>query len=317
MKFDASFTAESVAKTLSDDIKGKTVIITGVTKNGYGAEVARVLALVGANVILASRELNSIEETAEIIREQAPNANLRYLAFDLASQQAIRSAAAEVLNYPDPVDVLILNAGIMAPPFQKTTEGIESQFAVNHISGFLFTNLIMPKLLESRNPRVVVISSLGHTWGQMRFDDYNFQNGEVYDSWAAYGQSKTANMLFAVELAQRFKNTKLTAFSVQPSGAITGLQKHMTREDYAKFLHGFHPDGRPKGNWARSVGEGSASHIVAGFDPSIRDRSGSCLIDCQVVTDPNQVHPHATDRESAKKLWELSEKLVGQTFNVQ
>ncbi|GJJ09315.1 hypothetical protein Clacol_003537 [Clathrus columnatus] len=315
-QFDSTSTAESIAKALANDIQGKTVIVTGVTKTGYGAEVARVLALVGARVVLAGRSLDKIKETEEYIKKETPTAELYELTIDLASQKSVRAAAAQVLKYPHPVDVVILNAGIMGAPYSKTEDGLESQFAINHIGNFLFTNLIMPKLLESSAPRVVSVASMGNTWGPVNFEDIGFDDGKKYNKWAAYGQSKSANVLFAVELAERYKHKNLIAFSMNPGGAVTGLHRYMTAEDFAAFSDAFNPDGTPKGNWARTIGESSATHISAAFDPSLAEFNGSYLMDSKVNTDPQFIAPHATDKNNAKKLWALSEELVGQKFDV-
>ncbi|GLB41039.1 putative NAD-P-binding protein [Lyophyllum shimeji] len=314
MPFDGNTNAIDVAKALADNIKGKTVIVTGVTAGGLGAEAARVLALQGAELVLAGRSSKKIQETAANIRKEAPDAKLRELILDLNSQKAVRAAAEEVLKYSGPVDVVILNAGIMGTPYQKTADGLESQFGNNHIGNFLFTNLIMPKLLESPAPRVVAVASVGHFWGPVRFDDYGFEDGKTYEKWAAYGQSKTANILFAVELAERFKNTKLKAFSLHPGGANTGLHQYMTKEDYERFSDYYNSDGTPKGDWVKSIEQCTATHIVAGFDPSIVDKSGSYLTECKVANE--QAAPYALDKEAAAKLWTLSEKIVGQKFTV-
>jgi len=136
----------------------------------------------------------------------------------------------------------------------------------------------------------------------------------VYDKWEAYGQSKTANNLFTLELAERYKNKKLLAFVLNPGGAATSLHQHMTKEDYEKFSDYYNPDGTPKGNWLKTVEECTATHIVAAFDPSIADQSGSYLVECQIANE--QAAPYSRDKENAKRLWDLSEKIVGQKFDV-
>ncbi|KAJ7346261.1 NAD-P-binding protein [Mycena albidolilacea] len=311
--FDINSTGESVGKVFADKIKGKTVIVTGVSPGGFGADTARVLALYGAKVVLAGRSLSKIKATADAIKKEVLAADLKELVLDLSSQKAVRKAAEEVLKYSGPIDVVITNAGVMGTPYEKTVDGLELQFASNHVGHFLFVSLIMPKLLESSAPRVVLSSSVGHFWGPVRFDDYGFEDGKSYDKWLAYGQSKTAVILHGVELAERYKG-KLVVFSVHPGGAITNLFSSMTKEDYEKFSDFYNLDGTPKGDWARSIGQGTATYFVAAFDPSITDHSGGYLSDCKLATE--QAAPHATDKETAKKLWELSEKLVGQKFDV-
>ncbi|KAJ7247442.1 NAD-P-binding protein [Mycena haematopus] len=311
--FDINSTGESVGKVFADEIKGKTVIVTGVSPGGFGAETARALALYGAKVVLAGRSLSKIQATAEAIKKEIPDADLKELVLDLSSHKAVRQAAEEVLKYSGPIDVVITNAGVMGTPYQKTVDGLELQLASNHAGHFLFISLIMPKLLESSAPRVVLGSSVGHYWGPVRFDDPGFEDGKTYDKWLAYGQSKTAVILYGVELAERYKG-KLVVFSVHPGGAITNLNSSMTTEDYEKWSDYYNLDGTPKGDWARSIGQGTATYFVAAFDPSIADQSGAYLSECKIATE--QAAPHATDKEAAKKLWVLSEKLVGQKFDV-
>ncbi|KAJ7158848.1 NAD-P-binding protein [Mycena filopes] len=310
--FDINSTGESVGKVFADRIKGKTVIVTGVSPNGFGADTARVLALYGAKVVLAGRSLSKIQATAADIKKESPDADLKELVLDLSSLQSVRQAAAEVLKYSGPIDVVITNAGVMGTPYQKTVDGIELQLACNHVGHYLFVNLIIPKLLESSAPRVVLGASVGHLWGPVRFDDYGFENGKTYDKWLAYGQSKTAVILYGVELAERYRG-KIVVFSVHPGGAATNLGSSMTKEDYEKFSDYYNLDGTPKGDWSRSVGQGTATYFVAGFDPSIADKTGAYLSDCKIANE--QAAPHATDKEAAKKLWALSEKLVGQEFD--
>ncbi|KAG6825743.1 hypothetical protein H0H92_002605 [Tricholoma furcatifolium] len=346
--------AMEVAKSFASFIKNKRVIITGVTLGGLGAECARVLVAHGAEVILAGRTSNKIQDTVDVIKKEFPEAKMKQLILDLSSQAAIRKAADEVLKYDFPIDVVFLNAGIMGAPYSKTPDGLESQFGINHIGHFLFGNLILPKLIESPAPRIVSVSSVGHFWSPVRFDDYSFDDGKTYDKWAAYtsdlgtssGQSKTANILFAVELTERYKSHNLTAFSLhacpsstiisftaytycctlsQPGGSITSLMQYMTKEDYEKFSDFYSIDGSPKGDWALTVPQCTATHIVAGFDPAISGKSGSYLTNLQLAND--QVAPYAFDKafrmtfnhaphaqENAKRLWTLSEELVGQKF---
>jgi NAD(P)-dependent dehydrogenase (short-subunit alcohol dehydrogenase family) len=141
------------------------------------------------------------EESASIILAESPTASLRHLVLDLSSLAAVRVAAAEVNAYAESVDVLINNAGVMACPYGTTVDGFETQFGTNHLGTFLFTNLIRPRLAPGA--RIVNVSSRGHKLGPVRFDDIDFQKGATYDKWEAYGQAKTANMLFSVGLAKR------------------------------------------------------------------------------------------------------------------
>ncbi|KAH8551427.1 hypothetical protein BGW37DRAFT_513254 [Umbelopsis sp. PMI_123] len=311
--------AEEVATYFGNEIKGKTVLITGCTWGGLGAEAARVVAKHHAGlVIVAGRKQESLDDTIQKIKEETPSANVRPLIIDLASLESVRKAAAEVNAYPEAIDVLINNAAIMASPYHTTKDGFEAQFGTNHIGPFLFTNLIMPKLLASKTgappPRIVNVSSIGHIFSPIRFDDPFFENGKTYQKWTSYGQSKTANMLFARELAKRYKNKGLTAFSLHPGGINTNLARDVKPEEFSEPLQDY--DGNTidfsKMEW-KSIPQGTSTHIVAAFDPNITSDSGSYLNDCQIAVD--QAKAYAKDDTQAEKLWKLSETLVGQTFD--
>jgi NAD(P)-dependent dehydrogenase (short-subunit alcohol dehydrogenase family) len=216
--------ASTIASDNAASIANKIVLTTGVTQGGIGATFVEEIAKhKPALLILAGRSKSKVQATADKIAANPSSADVpvRILILDLASQQQIREAAKEVLEYPeDHVDVVVNSAGLMIGPFQTTKEGIELQFGSNHIGHFLFTNLIMSKILKSKNPRVVNVSSDGHRFGGIRFDDPSFQDGKVYDDWAAYGQSKTANILFSKALAEKLGAKGLRAYSLHPGVAL-------------------------------------------------------------------------------------------------
>ncbi|KAH8551425.1 short-chain dehydrogenase [Umbelopsis sp. PMI_123] len=314
--FGAKTEAEEVATYFENEIKGKTVLITGATWGGLGAEAARVIAKHhAALVIVAGRKQESLDDTIQKIKAETPSANLRSLILDLASLESVRHAAAEVNAYPESIDVLINNAAIMACPYYTTKDGFEAQLGTNHIGPFLFTNLIMPKLLASKTgaPRIVNVASVGHIFSPIRFDDPFFDNGKTYQKFVSYGQSKTANMLFARELAKRYKNKGLTTFSLHPGGIATNLARDVKPEELSEPLQDY--DGNivdfSKMEW-KSIPEGTSTHIVAAFDPNITSESGSYLVDCQIAMD--QAKPYAKDDTQAEKLWQFSEKIVGMKF---
>ncbi|GAB5587122.1 hypothetical protein Unana1_02022 [Umbelopsis nana] len=311
--FTDQTTAEEAAAALAKEIRGKTVLITGATWGGLGAESARVIAKHSPRlIILACRKEQSVLETIDKIKAEVPSAPLRPLMLDLASLKSVRKAAKEVNYYTEPIDVLINNAGIMAPPYFKTEDGFEGQLGVNHLCPFEFTNLIMPRILASNTPRIVNVSSTVHWLSPIRYDDPGFSEGIVYDNFQAYGQSKTANILFSKELSRRYKDDGLLAFSLHPGGVNTNLLRHF---DIAQVLKEGVTDY--KGNsfdltavkW-KSLEVGSATHIVAAFDPSIADQNGSYLEDAQVNN--GLARPDALDEENAIKLWDFSERLLAE-----
>jgi NAD(P)-dependent dehydrogenase (short-subunit alcohol dehydrogenase family) len=181
-------------------------------------------------LILAGRNVSKVDKVSQRLANDFPNVKFRSLKLDLGSLSAVRDAAKEVNQWADVprIDVLMNNAGVMAIPWELSPEGFEGQLAINHLGPFLFTNLIMPKLLQSPAPRVINITSNGHRLGPFRFEDYNFGDGERYNSWLSYGQSKTANMLFAMSLAKKFGSKhNLGAFSVDPGLVATNLGTHL------------------------------------------------------------------------------------------
>jgi NAD(P)-dependent dehydrogenase (short-subunit alcohol dehydrogenase family) len=308
--------ADDVATYFENEIKGKTVLITGCTLGGLGFELSRVVAKHHAGlVIVAGRNQEALDEAIEKIKEETPSANLRSLVVDLASLESIRQAAAEVNTYPEEIDVLVNNAGIMASPYRTTKDGLEGQFGTNHIGPFLFTNLILPKVLASKTgaPRIVNVSSIGHILAPILFDDPTFDNGKSYNKWWAYGQSKTANMLFTRELSNRYKSKGLTSFSLHPGGIQTNLARDMTAADAVEPVLDYYgkvidvTDFTPK-----TIPQGTSTHVVAAFDPSIASESGSYLVDCKIAMD--HANAYAVDDAQAEQLWKLSEKIVGQTF---
>ncbi|KAF2634070.1 NAD(P)-binding protein [Massarina eburnea CBS 473.64] len=199
----------------------------------------------------------------------------------------------------------------MSGPFQTTADGIELQFGGNHVGHFLFTNLIIPKILASKAPRIVNVSSNGHKLGPVRFEDPNFKDGKEYNQWWGYGQSKTANILFSKSLAQKLGSKNLTAFSLHP-GVIMGTSLAPSGLDIDELTKRAQEVG-----WTdltfdeKNPDEGTATHVVAAFDPRLNEFNGAYLENANISDD---VAPWATDLEQAEKLWKLSEKLVGQTF---
>ncbi|TFK91253.1 NAD(P)-binding protein, partial [Polyporus arcularius HHB13444] len=300
---------------------GKTILVTGVTPGGLGAHFAQVVAAHKPKLlILAGRSGPKVAETARELEAAHPGVATRTLELDLGSQAQVRKAAAEVLSWPEPIDVLVNNAGIMATPYGKTVDGIESQFGTNHIGHFLFTNLIIPKLLESKQgPRVVNVSSDGHRLSAIRWHDLDFQDGKVYNKWVAYGQSKTANILFSVELAQRLGSKGLKAFALHPGAIQTNIGRSADNDDF-EALHTLdramgHRAGFEGFKW-KNLTQGTSTYVVAAFDPKLHEHNGAYLQDCQVFApDGEDLKPYAIDKNSAARLWSLGEELVGQRFD--
>ncbi|KAF2104818.1 putative retinol dehydrogenase 12 [Rhizodiscina lignyota] len=318
MEFGFHTTAEEAATALSSHIRGRTVLVTGPSLGGIGFETARSIALQNPKVvILAGRSISKLEDAEREIKKSAPNTPTRLLELDLSSLSKVRQAAEEFNNCTDipKLDVLIANAAVMACPFKMTEDG-ELQFATNHLGHFLFTQLVMHKIIAAGpGSRIVNVSSTGHRFSDIRWDDINFENGKAYDPWMAYGQSKTANMLYAISLAEKLKPKGIQAFSVHPGGINTNLGRHIPRDTMIEMGY-YDKDGNPVNSAAitwKSIGEGASTTIVAAFDPRIADRSGAYLADCKIA---EPLNPYAKDPVGAERLWKLSEKLVGQEFDV-
>ncbi|ANB12495.1 Env9p [Sugiyamaella lignohabitans] len=319
MTFDNQTTSEQVGAEFADNIKGKTVIVTGATWGGLGAHTALTIARHGAErVIIAGRKASSLEETIAKIKEEVPSANVTPLVFDLASLKTVRAAADKINSDHDikHIDVLINNAAVMACPFSKTEDGFENQFGSNHLGHFLFTTLIINKILASKYPRIVNVSSQGHRFSPIRFDDVNFSNGEKYGSFQAYGQSKTANILFTRELNRRYASKGLVTFSLHPGVISTNLSRHI---DFENLLSSNEVDYQGNPCFQReylekivykTISQGASTTLVAAFDPAIVKSSGSYMSDC--VINEDLCLPFAKDMDSAERLWTLSEKLVAQ-----
>ncbi|KAF4456090.1 oxidoreductase [Fusarium austroafricanum] len=321
-----STTTNDLVNEYADIIKGKTILTTGVTPNSIGATFILETASKSPELlILAGRSASKLQEMSEIITKANPNVKTRSLVVDLGSLASVRKAAEEVNGWSDvpSIDVVVNNAGVMAIPYAKSTDGYEMQFAVCHLGHFLLTNLIMDKILASKSPRVVNVSSNGHSLGPIRFPDPHFSDGEIYDEWAAYGQSKTANMLFSVSLAQKLGSRGLQSYSLNPGLVLTtGLGTHLNftsmDEDLGKFIKVHRERGNSEGWVAMAtvpVEVGAATHTFAAFDPNIKASNGAYLVESR-VSDPfvDTVKSWARDPIEAEKLWRLSEELVGQKF---
>ncbi|KAK4500828.1 hypothetical protein PRZ48_009020 [Zasmidium cellare] len=226
-----STSINDLAREYAASVRGKTILITGVTAKSIGAAFVLGIAATSPKlIILAGRTKAKVEQTGKDLEAAHPTIPWRLLELDLADQDQIRRAAGEVVRYEEIIDVLVLNAGVMSTPWSTTKQGIEMQFGVNHVRYFLFANLIIPKILKSPAPRVVLTTSDGHRLSPIRFYDHNFDNGKTYNSWYAYGQSKTANMLYARSLAAKLPS--LLVFSHHPGVINTELMQHMNDNDF-------------------------------------------------------------------------------------
>jgi NAD(P)-dependent dehydrogenase (short-subunit alcohol dehydrogenase family) len=307
------------------DLTGRVAVVTGAT-SGLGLETARALPAHGATVVLAARDAAKLDAAVATLAEQVPDATVETLELDLASLAGVRAAATELVARHPRIDLLINNAGVMACPFSRTADGFEMQFGTNHLGHFLFTNLVLPSLLAAPAPRVVSLSSAGHLESPILWDDPNFERTD-YFNWTAYGQSKTANALFALELDRRYADRGLHAFAVHPGVIMTPLARHMTDVDFewmadrAKRAEEAAAErGEPGegGMSFKSVEAGAATTVWAATAPELDGHGGAYCADCALgvpledgAARANAVAPWARDPEAAARLWALSEDLVG------
>jgi NAD(P)-dependent dehydrogenase (short-subunit alcohol dehydrogenase family) len=305
------------------DLKGKRALVTGAS-GGLGLETARALAACGAEVILAARDAAKTDAALRTIREQVPGANVSGTELDLASLASIRACAARLLEQYDRLDLLINNAGVMACPLARTADGFELQFGTNHLGHFLFTGLLVPLLVAGAPSRIVNLSSDGHMISDVHWDDPNFERHD-YEKWTSYGQSKTANVLFSVELERRLGGKRVHAWAVHPGMIMTDLGRHLTKDDVAMLQAMAKPRGekkegassggtgatRPAAPGFKTIPQGAATSVWAATAPELEGRGGGYLADCTEATKPKT---WALDPAAAQRLWAMSEKLVGETF---
>jgi NAD(P)-dependent dehydrogenase (short-subunit alcohol dehydrogenase family) len=296
------------------DLNGQRALVTGGS-GGLGAETARALAAKGARVVITARDVAKGEEVARGIRAATGNDGIEVEELELGSLASVRAFAERFLARHDALQILVNNAGVMACPFGKTADGFELQFGTNHLGHFLMTGLIAPALLRGAPARIVSVSSRGHQMSPVVFDDIQFER-RPYDKWSAYGQSKTANILLAVELERRLGARGVHANALHPGVIATDLARHMVREDF-DHLRKRAPGGKMH---LKSVEAGAATAVYAATAPELEGRGGLYLEDCHVAevddaeTATEGVRSYALDPKAAERLWAVSEEMVGQSF---
>ncbi|MGB8649282.1 MAG: SDR family NAD(P)-dependent oxidoreductase [Mycobacteriales bacterium] len=280
------------------ELAGRTAVVTGVSA-GLGVETARALRSVGARVIGAARDLDKARTALAGVD------GVELVALDLADLDSVRTAATEVLARVDRIDLLINNAGVMAPPLSRTAQGFELQLGTNHLGHFVWTNALTPRL--GPGSRIVNVSSRGHLRSPMRWDDPHFRDEATYEKWTAYGQSKTANVLFTVELEKRLSAQGIHAYALHPGVIMTELSRHLSADDLTALASRV-----PAGALTlKDVSAGAATTLWAATSPELEGRGGLYLEDCHVAdVTPGDgsagYAPYAMDSDEAARLWEWS-----------
>jgi NAD(P)-dependent dehydrogenase (short-subunit alcohol dehydrogenase family) len=322
----AQFGAESTTDEVLDgvDLTGKRILVTGVSA-GLGVETARVLAAHGAEVIGTARDLNKAHAAIAKAQGETHSAGeIALVEMDLASLKSVRAAADKLVKDGKPFDVVIANAGVMATPKGTTADGFETQFGTNHLGHFVFVNRIA-KLLKSGS-RVVMLSSSGHRYANVDLDDPGFERTE-YAPFVAYGRSKTANILFAVEFDRRHRAAGIRATAVHPGGIQTELSRHLPPGELEAMVERLRKSQQPGAAEfkLKSVPQGAATSVWAGIVAPADAVGAHYCEDCHVadlllgppsdLTDIRTgVRPYALDADNAKALWAKSEAMVGESF---
>ncbi|KAJ5804826.1 hypothetical protein N7474_010691 [Penicillium riverlandense] len=313
-QFGFPTTSDEAAEALSASIRNKTIIITGVSPGSLGADTARaLLAHQPAQLILASRSEKKINEVIASLVIPSETV-VRSLCLDLSSLKAVRAAAAQVSEWVASIDGLICTAGIMATStYQTSVDGFELQFAINHLGHFLFTNLLIEKLLAAPGgPTVVNYTSEAHSRAEMGFlDDLSYgSHGDNYNKWLAYSNSKACNILFSVGLVQRFGARGLRSFGVDPGIIVTtSLTRSVPPEDFIALGWVDEQGKLSSAIKTKTSAEGSSSAIIAAFDNTLTNEKGYFVTD-GVISNISLNHD-SVDPDTANKLWKLSEKLTG------
>jgi NAD(P)-dependent dehydrogenase (short-subunit alcohol dehydrogenase family) len=298
--FDAESTAAQVIEGI--DLTGKRTIVTGGA-SGIGVETARVLASAGAEVTLAVRNVEAGDRTAAEITDGTGNKHVFVAPLDLADQASV---AAFVAAWDGPLDILINNAGVMASPLMRTPQGWEMQFATNHLGHFALATGLHDALALAGNARIVSVSSSAHHRSPVVFEDIHFERRE-YEPWSAYGQSKTANVLFAVEATKQWASEGITANALMPGGIRTNLQRYVSEDELDRLRAAA---GAATANW-KTTEQGAATSILVATSPLLDGVGGRYFEDCneaQVgeLSARNGVAAYALDPEAAARLWQVS-----------
>ncbi|KAI0533818.1 hypothetical protein GGR58DRAFT_94643 [Xylaria digitata] len=315
-QFSFLTTGVEVVNAFADQVQNKTVLITGPSEGGIGAEIA--ISLAHANpflIILAGRTEDKTKLVVQKIREINASVQINFVQIDLSDQVSVRRAAKTVSATVEKIDIIINNAAIMACPWSKTNDGIESQFATNYLGHFLLTNLLLENTVRMDGARIINTASTAGAGGEVDFDDVNFKDGKTYVPVAAYAQSKVAMLLFTAALASRFDPHKVAAFSVHPGNIRTNLQVNL--QDPAAFKSAVEWVTMKTGHFVReefkTLQQGSSTTLVAALDDTIIGSSRCYLADAQIA--PTQPEQLKAGKELAERLWDLSESLVHQKFD--
>jgi len=321
--FGATSTAEDVLSRVN--LHGKRVLVTGVSA-GIGVANARSLAAHGAHVVGAARDLAKAEAATEQVRKDAAanGGSFELVELDLASLKSVRACADRLVKKAEPFDLVIANAGVMATPFGHTADGFETQFGTNHLGHFVLVNLIAS--LIRAGGRLINLSSAGHRYSNVDLEDPNFERTQ-YEPFVAYGRSKTANILFAVEFDRRHRDRGVRAAAVHPGAIKTELARYTDPSRLQTIVNQINDqlakEGKPAFQF-KSIPQGAATSVWAGVVASADAIGGRYCENCHVsqtvpadapITAVSEgARAYALDPATAQALWKKSEEMVGESF---
>jgi NAD(P)-dependent dehydrogenase (short-subunit alcohol dehydrogenase family) len=317
--FGPMSTADEVLEGI--DLSGRRILVTGVSA-GLGVETARALVARGAEVVGAVRDQDKARRATEQVRATATRGgSLTLKELDLASLASVRACSNQLLAAGKSFDVVIANAGVMACPQSKTSDGFETHFGTNHLGHFVLVNRIIS--LFKSGSRLIILSSGGHRFSDVDLADPNFEH-TPYAPFVAYGRSKTANILFAVEFDRLYKSQSIRAAAVHPGSIETQLGRHLTQEAKQaamKEVEAARSTSTQAFTW-KSIQQGAATSVWAACVATAEEIGGRYCEDCSVAeivsgvgTTPKGVRPYAVDLERAKALWAKSVEMVSERFS--
>jgi NAD(P)-dependent dehydrogenase (short-subunit alcohol dehydrogenase family) len=320
--FGATSTTEDVLSGI--DLQGRRILVTGVSA-GLGVETARSLAAHGAHVVGLARDLAKAETATAQVRKDAAvhGGSFELVALDLASLASVRACADSLLAKGEAFDVVIANAGVMATPFEHTADGFERQFGTNHLGHFVLVNRIASLIRDGG--RLINLASSGHRFANVDLEDPNFER-TPYEPFAAYGRSKTANILFAVAFDQRHRDRGVHAAAVHPGGIQTELGRYMEPGQLQALVDQINKQIEAEGKTFqfKTIPQGAATSVWAGVVAPVDEIGGRYCENCHVgtiVADnavisavSEGVRGYALDLVNAEALWKKSEQMVGESF---
>lgn len=308
--FGARSTAEDVLSGV--DLSGKLAIVTG-GYSGIGLETTRALAAAGALVVVPARRPHEAGRALAGIGGVGTG-GVEVDTLDLGDLESVAAFSQRFLASGRDIDIVINSAGIMACPKTRVGPGWEAQFGTNHVGHYVLVNLLWPAIARGGGARVVSVSSRGHHRGGIRWEDVQFEHG--YDKWEAYGQAKTANVLFAVHLDALARDAGVRAFALHPGGIMTPLQRHLSTQEMVEA--GWVDENRNPVNTAfKTPEQGAATQVWAATAPRLEGLGGVYCEDCEIAEPATEgdltqgVRDYAVDPEQAARLWSLSAELTG------